>query len=577
VARTGLLETLLLGRRDRLPPSLEAAFRRVGLAHLIAISGLHLGILAGLAAVVLRWIVPSRRWRGGLVIGLVAAYLFVVEARMPVLRAGLMSIAGATGLVTGRRWRIESLVALSALLLAAWRPDEVARPGFQLSFGVVLGLLRFVPRVQERWFGWIDRLDRDRKPLRHLGGRWVATTVVVAVVAWSVALPIVVHHFGLVSPLAVPLSVLCLPAVAVILTTGFGKIVTAVVLPSASLVLGRAAAMLADLLIWTVLTFDRLPLSEVYVPRPGTAWTLASLAWVAAWGEGLAGRFRKTWLVVGSILLLVLLRSRLPWPAPAALRLDMLDVGNGACHVVRSGRRTVVFDAGSASDLDVGRHRIVPALRRLDVRAIDAIVISHPNLDHFAAVPDLLEEFPVRLVLLPPAFWDSAALDPGGPEALVLAILAERQVPIATAASGTHLSFGCARAACLHPPPAAAFAVENDGSVVLSVAAAGRRIVLNGDIQTDGASMVMAHHPDLRAEVVELPHHGSLEPAAADYVARLDPVIVLQSTGAARLGRRTQGSPLAGVEHLVTARDGACWVEIDRSGALSVGRFVAAR
>jgi competence protein ComEC len=560
--RDALLGALVLGRRDGRGRELGDAFRRVGLAHLLAISGLHLGLLAGIALGLLRLGGHPRPWHGALVVLVVAAYLVVVEVRLPLLRAGIMTSAAAIAVTGRRRLRVDGLLGLSAIALLAWRPGQLLEPGFQLSFGVVMGIVHLVPRVQRRWLGPGRR--------RSVVGRWAGTTLVVTTVAWAIATPLSIHHFGMIAPWAVPLSVVALPLVAVVLVLGFAKVAAAGVLPSVALVLGAPLAVGADLLVSIVAVVDALPGTTATVPRPSAAWTVAALAWVAAWGWE-----RRLALVRAASA--VALVAWLTWPLvpgrPAPhLRVDMLAVGDGSCFLVRSRDRTGLFDAGSAHDPDAGRRTIVPALRALGVRRVDVVMISHPNLDHFSAVLEVVDAFGVDRVVITPQFARRAADDPGSAPAHLRAELGRRLVAVEHRAAGDREPFGAVDLRWLHPPAAATFERENDGSMVIAIGP----VLLTGDVEERGIETLVRAHPRLRAEVVELPHHGSVNRAARGLLRRLDPTVVMQSTGRARWERDGWAGDLADVVRLVTPRDGACWVECDRDGAIRAGRTVGA-
>ncbi|MHC4102340.1 MAG: ComEC/Rec2 family competence protein, partial [Planctomycetota bacterium] len=191
--RDALLAALLLGQRGPELDGLGESFRRAGLAHFLAISGLHLGVMAGFVLLLARLGGGERRWHGWLVIGAVLGYLVLVEVRMPVLRAGVMTIAACLGLAAGRRMQVKGLVAASAAGLLLWRPDQLLSAGFQLSFGVVLGLIHLAPLLRARWFG---RPDTFAASSAQMLGQWIRTTCAVAVTAWFVATPMALYHWG---------------------------------------------------------------------------------------------------------------------------------------------------------------------------------------------------------------------------------------------------------------------------------------------------------------------------------------------------------------------------------------------
>ena len=415
-----------------------------------------------------------RRWHGWLVIAAVLVYLVLVEVRMPVLRAGVMTIAACLGLVAGRRMQVGGLVAASAVGLLLWRPDQLLGAGFQLSYGVVLGLIHLAPLVRARWFG---RPDAFASSSAQMLGQWLRTTCAVAITAWLVAMPIALYHWGVVWPLAAPFSVVVLPVVTAVLAVGYLKMLLALVLPSAALMLAVPLSLFTDILITLVRAMDAVSISIVHVAYPPAAWALAAEAWLVACVAHGARVWTSAWTRRVIWLAGVALLVWLVWPlltagagsARRALRIDMLAVGDGSCYVLRSGSSTVVFDAGSASDLDAGRRTIVPALRRLGLRKVDAVAVSHPNLDHYSAVLEIVDAFGTRSVLVTPQFLEAAAAEPAGPVMFLLDELVERYASVLPVQARQTRAFGSSRWTWLHPEGGAPHAQANEGSMVILI------------------------------------------------------------------------------------------------------------
>lgn len=569
-AADGLLADLLLGQRDLQIESVEESFRRVGLSHLLAISGAHMAVLAGVVLLVLRLGGQPRRWHALVVIAAVVIYMLLIEVRVPVLRSAIMIVTACIGQLFSRRLSAAGLLELSAVLVLLWRPDQLFDAGFQLSYAAVLGLIYLSPIVRERLFGPHDNLAATTGSMLR---QWLFTACAASITAWALVTPLQIHHFGTISPLAAPLTVLLVPVVSLLLVVGYLKMLLAVLLPSAGLLVGTGLTRLAEALAWLVQQADALPGASIDVPFASTTWTTVAMLWVSAWA-GATSRWRRcAWLAAGVGLAAGLLWPWLPLHRPA-LRIDMLSVNNGSCFVLRSGGETVIFDAGSSPDLDVGRKTIVPALRRLGVRSINAILISHADMDHYASVLELVDAFGRPTVRVTPQFLAAASDDPHGPVALLLAQLADRGIEVKLISAGDFVTFGAVQATCLHPSALARFTRHNDASLVVRVEAAGRSLLLCGDVLREAMAMLMTSLPELRADCVELPHHGSYNDVAQDFVARLDPAIILQSTGAQRIERDRWSEPLADRARLITARGGACWVEIDHEGTMQWGRFI---
>lgn len=574
--RDALLSALLLGRRELQFEGISESFRRVGLAHLLAISGLHLGVLAGFVLLVLRLFGTSPRWQGWVVIFVVASYLFLVEVRLPVLRAGIMMIMSCVALISGRRLRVSGLVAFSAIILLLWRPDQLFTAGFQLSFGVVLGIVHLARPLRERWFG---RPNQVVASSMQMIGQWLRTTFAVTVTAWLIALPITAYHFGVITPMAVPFSILALPMVALLLAIGYSKMLLTLFLPSGALVLGVPLSIGTDSLLSMIEAIDSLPGSIWHIPFPSAGWTFLSLAWACLYARD-RNRIRRKYLrVVPFVLLLLLLWPSFPWRQHETLRIDMLAVGNGSCFVIRSGGRCALFDAGSSTDLDAGTKVIVPALRRLGVRTIDFIAISHANLDHYSAVLEIVDAFKVDTVLVTPHMHRSAEGNREGSVSYLFDQLTARFVRIDQVVAGYSRRLGTCEWRWIHPDRDDRFDASNNESMVILIQGADRTALLCGDIQSEAIQLLMERAVsgrfELGADVLELPHHGSHNVAAQGFVRIVDPEIVMQSTGARRWMADRWADDLKDRVRLVTVRDGACSVQFNAEGDLFHQRFLS--
>ena len=644
-----LLLAMFLGTREPALADLEAAFRRTGSMHLVAISGFNLAVLAAAALAVARLAPRRRAWsaratdqpRCGpqpkpgpklgpklgpelrpelqlaarlgpwLVIFLVTIYLCIVEAQPAVLRAGAMILIARLGEALGRHWTAHGIYCLAAVLLLAVRPADIGNAGFQLSFAVVAALIWLAPRLQRRWFG---PLPADGASVARVLARRLAMAVAAAMAAWLAATPLSLHHFGIVSPLAAPLSLLAVPLASGLLVVGYAKMLLTPFVPLSGAALGWPLATLATLLGALVKAADRIPGAAIALPAPGPAWTLVTLALLclAVAAPRLLMR-RAGW---AGLLLCAAWPARafLPAADDPALRVDMLAVGDGSCLLLRTGHHAILFDAGSL-DVSIGDHVVVPALHALGVRSLDAIIVSHANLDHFDAVVEVVDALDVREVMLTRQFLHAAAGPPDTAPALLRMLLEERGIRPTIVQWGDERRWGPTRWSWLHPAPEDRPRRVNDTSQVILVEvkteAGVVRVLLCGDIEAQAMEALRVRSPALAAEIVEMPHHGSWRDTTVEFLERLQPRLLLQSTGRRRLlddrwsalvaapqeGGRVASTNLethaarawdppagawtaipikAGTTRpirLMTARDGACRVEIDGRGAIRAAGF----
>jgi competence protein ComEC len=570
-----LLVNLLLGQRDAQIDGWYGSFQRVGLAHVMAISGFHMGVLAGYVLLIARFFTGYRRWHGWIVIATVLLYLVLVEAHMPVLRAGIMTIAASLGMVTGRRLKVGGLVSLSAVPLLLWRPDELFNAGFQLTYAVVLALVYLTQPVHRRWF---RPSRRDPATVGEMALFIMKKGLVVSVVAWMVATPIAAYHFGIVSLAGIAMSILITPIAAMLLALGYTKMILHAFFPSLGLLLGVPLSIGANILLVFVKSVDAIKIGTLHVPFPTTLWSLSALAWVIWWCVA-RPRFRwhrhLMWIIAAALCIWLCLPV-LPGHSQPSLRVDMISVGDGSCYLLRSRDQAAVFDAGSSTDLDAGRRTIIPALRHLNVRAIEAIAVSHADMDHYSAVLELIGEFSVQQVFLTPQFIREASQQPQGPAAYVIDCLTQKNVAIRTRVEGDHWELGESRWTWLNPQPDVEYDKTNNSSMVIQIEACAKRMLLCGDIQQETINRLVQSNPALASDVMELPHHGSFNDQSARLVKDLHPSIVLQSTGGKRFRSDRWSGVLAFCTRLVTVRDGACWVEIGRDGSIASGCFAGA-
>lgn len=582
----GLLDALLLGRRAGGIDDLSDSFRAVGLSHILSISGAHLAILLLLVWGLGRLLIGRPRLVVLLVAAVLVLFMLAVPWRTPIVRAAIMAGVFCVGYGLGRRLTGLEMLSAAALIVLVWKPTDLFNAGFQLSFGVVGGILLFAGPMSQRLLSKPDATVVQPSAW-DVGVRWLVDVVAVSVVAFLVALPLVMYHFQLVSPLAVLLSVLALPVLTGVLAMGYLKILVGLVSPAVGSLLAVPTAWVSDTLSGLVVQAQRWPGASVSLSAgPSVAWTLAAsgvvlalLAWVtgAAKARGRrAGRWRL--LLVSAAVLVVgwsVLEQR---PSGAmtgadrpAMVVNMLAVGDGSCFVVRSGDRAVMFDCGSQAYWRIGERSVVPALAELGVRRLDVLMISHADLDHFMGVLDVVDAVAVDRVLVSPDVMREARDNPGRAADFLVDSLRERGIEPGVIERGWSMTMGDASLAVLWPASEYASEQNNNNSLVLRVQAAGRVVLLNGDIQGEAIERLLENPHQLKADVTDLAHHGSYVDQSPRWLEAVDPVWVLQSSGPRRPEQDRWRIPLAeqGIERLWTRERGMIQVRVEQDGAMS--------
>ncbi len=593
----GLLQIMLLGQRGGNLDDLDEAFREVGLAHLLSISGAHLGILLYLSlfgAMVLTQYPRRQIW---IVVVILIFYLIVVPTRVPIARAGVMAGAfcfcSLTGLILGRI----NVLGLATLVVLLWRPADLFTPGFQLSFGTVAGLIVFVPRVSQ--FIWPDPRVMLIEHFRHRFARRIADYLAVNMVAFSVALPMVAYHYQMIAPWNMVLTILALPIVTMMLGFGFAKIMLGMFLSSVGLILGGLTTWATTMLASLVEGGRTWPFASIGLGvGPSVWWMLSVLMVLFATFYGVFDRRRKElaglvvflicWLAIPLLPAWRLVPiTALPRSTPVAT-LRAVSVGNGSCYILQLRPRqrmmrdyVLMFDCGSQQFLDVGKRTVVPVLENLNIRQIDCLMLSHADIDHYGGVLDVADAVTIKQVLLPQHMIDDATANPRKATANLIKGLENRQIPIHVVHAGWTHQFQGHALELVWPPAQSEFPVErhNDSSLVLSIKTSGRRIMLNGDIQQRAITEMLNRNMNLKADITDLAHHGSIVKATPNWLHAVNPEIAIQSAGWSRLYNDKWPALLEQVnlpmKRMVTANSGMISIHITAAGSIRTEQFVA--
>ncbi|MEQ9459426.1 MAG: ComEC/Rec2 family competence protein [Phycisphaeraceae bacterium] len=572
-----ILDAVLLGRRSNLLSSLQEDFRLSGLAHLLAISGTHIAIIAGLAWLAAGLVVAHPGQRRLWVLAVLLMYLVVLPGRPSVVRSGIMAGCLLLAGWSGRRLGAFDALGLAALIVLAWDPGQVMDPGFQMSFAAVAGIL-----VQMRWSSWRAQqraeIEVHRTPARQLVS-WLRAAFAAGLSAWAATLPIAAWHFGLVALAGPVLTLVAGPVLVVMLGAGVVKMLV-------GLMSVEVSSWMVPLVVWP---------AEVLRWQAGLGASLSGLSWQGSVDQALGwvvlllvgvGLF-VGWLIMpgrarlGASLtcagVLVVLGGASLWSAVGRghesddLMIRFLAVGHGNAYVVDFPGPGGVWLVDAGGSPGVGERVLLPTLRSLGIDHLETLVITHADLDHYAGVPEVLDGVKVGRVLVSEGF--ATSLEEAGEGSALAEVgrhLDDSGVEMVTVSAGWEERSSQAVVRVVWPDAGVIGLSDNDSSLVLVIEAHGRRVLLTGDIDQAGVMGVGQRLRDARVDVIDLPHHGSRRPAAMRWLAELRLEIAVQSSGWPRAaGPSPWGAVLPGVRLFETYRDGAVTIRIDTSGEMT--------
>lgn len=544
-----LLAGLLMGERSQLPPESDEAFRRAGVYHILAVSGFNVALLAGAIFAGLAMCGVPRRGAAVAAAAALIGFALVVGGQPSVLRATLMGLLLLAALLLDRESQLMNALAAAALALLVWRPGDLWEPGFQLSFAATAGIIYVTP--------WLAAILTERG-----WPAWLATAVAVSLGAQAAVTPLMLAHFNQLSLIGVVANLAVVPLAGI--ATMLGMLALLMELLSSAL-----AALLFETL-WLVLVVLRamvsiaaaIPGAMAHLPAPAPVVVVAWYAALALAPPAVASTRAR--VVVEALAVVVAVASIWPWlsPTEGMLRVTFLDVGQGDAALVElpDGPRLLVDGGpGGARRFDVGERVLAPFLWNRPVRRLDAVALSHWDIDHSGGLAAVLRRFHVG------EFWESGRPPSGAAD--TVAALGRSGAPRRALAAGQRLWLGRAMVTVLGPatgPPVAA----NDQSLVLRLDWRGVSLLLPGDLGAQGEAALLGRGGPLRALVLKVAHHGSRSSSGVPFLRAAQPLIAVVSVGARNPFRHPSPDALARLEaagaHIYrTDRDGAVMLETD--------------
>jgi competence protein ComEC len=491
-----VLQGLAVGVRGNVPENLWEAFAATGIAHLMAISGLHVTGCALFALLLLRmtWrlhVRPGRSRIGiemAVVVATTIAYAALAGASLPTLRTLVMVGIVAWQRVLRRALPVHLTLALAALLLVATDPLAVTSAGFWLSFVATAALLTLIDAGP----GWLERLMAF---LRAQAAILVMLTPVLAIAFGRLSL-----IAPLANAIAIPLfSFALLPAI--LLAT----ILTALWSPSAAGIWQALAYGLDACWPWFIAA-GRLEFATWWPPAQPMA--IVCTAGVATFVALLIPL--RSLRIASATMLMAIVLGRGEWPPENAWTLTVLDVGQGLATVVQTHEHVLVFDSGPRwrNGPAAARVSLLPWLHSRGIRRIDRLVLSHDDIDHTGGAALLRDAFPVAELIAGPGV--------------------KTRIPAATCRRGDRWWWNGIGFEMLHPSERT-HASDNDNSCALRISGIGGSALLLADPEADAEEELLLQ--SLGADVVLIPHHGSRTSSGPRLIAAVGAGLGIVSAG----------------------------------------------
>jgi competence protein ComEC len=552
----GMLEALLLGRRSNIDSRIGTLMIKGGTYHVLAISGLHVGIVVLLLSAVLSPLGLGRVGRIGLAVGCVLCYVIFTGGRPSAQRAWtfflLLSVCRLL------QWKVDypnCVCGAGTILLLAF-PYLAWDVGFKLSIGAVFGITLLVPQLA--------RAGGQRRSIGAKLRHYTLTGLLASFSAQVFTLPILLYHFGRVSVLGPVSNLVVLPLVTLIVAAGLEALLA---MPF-WMGLARAFMCGASGFVWFVFRLTELmtglfdPL--VFAGRP-PIWKLvvycALLAHVT-----LVTRDINRWLKFLILLLLCAFLIISPGRAKdAPLVVTFLYVGDGdACLIEMPNGASMLIDAGGCSmEFDAGQAYVLPLFAMKGLKRIDTAIITHSHNDHYGGFASLMESVGIGRFLVGVPEGESGYIK-------VLADAQRRGIEVRAVGCGDTLCWGEVSVEVFHPRADVRWEAgvdPNAQSVVCKLKYRSISILFTGDLTPSVQKALVQSDADLRCDILKVPHHGA--PAGVDSAFA---AVVKARYAVVSVGSRFPSHPSPetldllehyGMRNLTTISDGAVTVTSD--------------
>lgn len=550
--QASLAQGVILGIRGNIPQELRDDFARSGTSHLLAISGLHLSIMAGVMLGIGLWLFGRRHylyvWLALCVIWL---YALVTGMHLPVVRGAIMASMFLFAELLGRQRSAIVALTFAAAVMVGVSPYILGDVSFQLSFLAMAGLVFLFPvfrNLGRKATAALLGEEGTTVSIANVAVDTLSATLGAVIAVW----PVVAYYFGIISFVGPLATFLALPALPGVIIAG--------VLAALIGIVAMPVAHVVGWLAWLFLSYMTLVVSGLAAPSissievdsisPAFVWGYYLVLAVAIWfsskrkalqdafsgaaarfktGVSLSFRLSRTgkW-IISPLLVIAVLVSFAAFTMPDDnLHVSFLDVGEGDAILVRKGNQQVLIDGGpglQAINLELGRE--MPFWDR----TIDLLVLTHPHHDHLAGLVEVLRRYEVGQVLYPALEYESPVYDEWR------RLIQEGGIKQTLACAGQQINLCDGIVMTVLSPPSILLTdtgsdVDNN-SVVLKLSIGNISFLLTADIMREPEWELVRERADLDSTVLKVAHHGSDTSTTPEFLAVVNPEVAVISCGA---------------------------------------------
>jgi len=493
-------------------------------------------------------------------------FLLIVPPRSATIRAGIIAFFIYLSIILHKKTNIFNSLSLAAIVILLFRPMDIFNISFQLSFACVIGIVTFQKPIQlfTQQLPLIESLMKSqRKIIRNLT-RIIVSLLVSSAAALLGGAGIIAYNFYTINPMTILWTAILFPLIGTTLILAMSKILLTAIFPTIATVLTTLLKSLTATTIYIVefinqncfgqITIGKIPLAIIifyYI-------ILLLIATRRFWHE-----HKKP--IYASITVLVILSATILYNQRAnpGIKISVLSIGSGQAIIIQTDTgQNLMFDCGSISIKDIGNRTVMPFCKYKAIAHFDKIFISHSDKDHFNALPEIIDNIAVKSIELNADFSRSESKDALfvkeyiqnkniSSQSIQLDIKITQLWPVSELSDGIS---------------------NNNASRVSLIEYAGKKILLCADIEAKSQKKLLELYPNLQADIMILPHHGSTRTMDKNFIGQIAPTIAVASCSTSQFKRYSIDSLYENI--LYTSQTGYLEITISSKGKINISKFL---
>lgn len=517
-----LLKGILFGQKE-LDEGVRDDFVRSGIAHILAVSGLHVGIVVGLTRYLSKVLRLNRVLDASLLTIILTCYIIMTGAAASVLRASMMAWIYLLSNFFNKKYDGISALSLSGFIILIPNPLLLFSASFQLSFLAALSIIVFYPVLMENYFQRMGYIPSS-----------IRATLAVTIAAQIGTIPVSLYHFHMISMVSIFANLLIIPIMGILFSISILGILLYPIIPLVGSYFFFLSGLIFEWILRMAGSFSSLPMATIALPPFSWMGIAFYVLLFLIFGRYLPIEMKKVRMAFLVALMLIFIVKGSSAYILKPLRVTFLDVNQGDSILIQTPRnKNLLIDGGGYPSYQRPPRRIaeevlIPALYAKGIRKLDFVMVSHPHDDHIKGIQELIGVFPIDTI----GIFDSEVEEVSE----FIEYAKNNNIQVEGLAEGSRISIE-KNLELEIISPSSTFSIENpqkdhnNSSLVARLNYQQRSFLFTGDIEKETEAQLVSQGKNIRCDVLKVPHHGSSSSSGKEFIDQVDPAICIISVG----------------------------------------------